>query len=165
MQSKLTLARLREVLKYDSVTGAFTWRIKTSSRAMPGQIAGTLRKDGYLQIYIDRACYQAHRLAWFYEHGVWPNNSIDHINGVRNANAISNLRDVTATGNNQNRRTAINNKTTGLLGASYVKSRGKYQAQIKVKGRQIGLGHFDTPEEAHKVYVQAKRRLHPTCTI
>jgi len=46
-----------------------------------------------------------------------------------------------------------------------VKRKGKYQAQIKVNGKQNGLGLYNTAEEAHQVYIEAKRRLHTTCTI
>jgi hypothetical protein len=129
-----------------------------------GSVAGTPTHKGYWQINLDGRLYQAHRLAWFYVYGAWP-NIVDHRDTIGTHNWILNLRDTDTSGNNQNRREAYNNKTTGLLGASLVKRNGKFQAQIKIHGKQHGLGHYDTAEEAHRVYLEAKRRLHSTCTI
>jgi len=163
--SFLTQYRLKQLVQYDEIAGAFTWRVKPCSNIQEGSIAGTLRRDGYSQIQIDGHLVQTHRLVWYYCYGHWPVGVIDHINGDRNDNRISNLRDTTASGNNQNRRTAIHNKSTGLLGASFVKRKGKYQAQIKINGKQFGLGLYKTAEEAHQVYLKAKREYHPTCSI
>lgn len=38
---------LKEVLEYDATTGHFTWKIKTSGRAMQGVPAGTYDSRGY----------------------------------------------------------------------------------------------------------------------
>ena len=57
------------------------------------------------------------------------------------------------------------NKTTGLLGASYESSSGKYRAQIMCKGKKITIGRFDTKEQAHNAYLEAKRIMHEGCSI
>ncbi len=46
----LTAARLRELLHYDPATGVFTRKVRTSNRINIGDVAGTLRPDGYLKI-------------------------------------------------------------------------------------------------------------------
>lgn len=48
----------------------------------------------------------------------------------------------------------------GVKGYTFDKSRNKYQAQIKVGGKQIQLGRFNTPEEAELAYKQAKLKYH-----
>jgi len=53
-----------------------------------------LIKIGYIIIKINRKDYQAHRLAWLYEYGNFPKQTIDHINRIKTDNRICNLRDV-----------------------------------------------------------------------
>ena len=43
------------------------------------------------------------------------------------------------------------------LGVYYNKRACKFKAQINIRGRRITLGCFGTPQEAHKVYIQAKQ--------
>jgi hypothetical protein len=73
---------------------------------------------------------------------------------------------VDQSGNMQNQcKARKDNKSTGLLGATFHKASGKYNAQIFVQGKNKHLGLFDTAEEAHTSYVEAKRKFHSTCTI
>ena len=84
---------LRALLTYDKDTGVF--RRNTSSGGQEiGSIAGTISKYGYIRIRIKNKAYFAHRLAWLYEYGVWPENEIDHINGEKSDNRLINLRKV-----------------------------------------------------------------------
>jgi len=41
-------------------------------------------------------------------------------------------------------------------GVYYDKQKGKFRARIRIKGKLINLGYFDTPEEASEVYLEAK---------
>ena len=158
----LTAARLRELLSYDPLTGLFT-RIGTASgNGVKGQQPGCT-KDGYTVIRIDRRLYRAHRLAWLYVHGEFPTQFIDHINGDRSDNRISNLRDVGRQTNNENRRAASPSSKSGLLGVS--PKRDKWVAQISAGNKNHRIGSFDTAEEAHAAYVQRKRAAHDGCTI
>jgi hypothetical protein len=104
--------------------------------------------------------YLAHRLAWMYVYGRWPAKGldIDHINGNRQDNRIANLREVTRGQNMQNQRRASSRSTTGLLGV--LRKSRRFAAHITADGRTHCLGTFDTPEEAHRVYMDAKSRLH-----
>lgn len=159
----LTASRLREVVSYDPTTGEFAWRLRTSIRIMPGKLAGTLRPNGYVMVGIDGPQYRAHRLAWLYVHGEWPNGDIDHINGCRADNRIANLRIVSNAVNGQNRQGAQRDNKTGFLGVFKCKQR--FQAQVKLNGKITHIGTFDTPEQAHQAYLETKRRLHEGCTI
>lgn len=152
MNNHLTPARLRELLFYDPETGAFSWR-RSRQGVRADLAAGRVNSRGYAQIGIDLRRYAAHRLAWLYVHGRWPDNDLDHINGDRADNRISNLREATEAENTWNRKTPRNNRT-GLKGV-YKATAKRWRAQIKVAGERIVLGHFDSPEDAHAAYCVA----------
>ena len=159
----LSQERLKKILNYDPETGAFEWKTRTANCIHVGDVAGSNDKYGYWQIQVDGKCCFAHRLAWLYVYGVWPENHIDHIDGVKNNNRIVNLRDVTCLVNSQNQRSAQCINTSGFLGVSAV---GKvFRARIRIDGKLKCLGTHKTPESAHEAYLVAKRELHLGCTI
>lgn len=160
----LTQSRVKELLDYDPLTGVFTYKT-LRGHMTGGSVAGALHKHGYRHIKMDNKLYKAHVLVWLYVNGVFPSGHIDHIDHDKANNAISNLRDVNRMGNLQNQIKSHSNNKTGFLGVSLKKRSGKYLAQIQVAKKVIFIGHFDTPEEAHIAYVQAKRNLHSTCSI
>jgi len=160
----LTQEQLKELLHYDSDTGTFTW-VDSRGRVASGDVAGSPQSMGYLSIRINGRLHLAHRLAWLYSTGEWPKYQIDHINGIRTDNRISNLRDVTANVNQQNQRRGQSGGKTGLLGVSLYKKTGKYRSEIMCFGAIKFLGYFDTAPEAHAAYVKAKREIHEGCTI
>lgn len=161
----LTAERLRAISAYNPVTGSFVWT--TSRRGVrPGAVVGGAeRKDGYCRAKIDGKRFYVHRLVWLYVHGQWPCGEIDHINGNREDNRLCNLRDVQGRGNQENRRRANKSNNCGVLGVSFSAERSKYAAQIHVNRRRIFLGRYASAEQAHKVYLDAKRRLHQGCTL
>lgn len=159
----LTAKRLREVLYYDPLNGDFVWIKRTGHRVILGQSAGSLHKTlGYVVIGIDGERYYAHRLAWLYMTGSWPDHEIDH--RIGKSNHWKNLRSASSKLNKENQRAARrDNKSTGLLGA-YTYKHG-FRSSIQVAGKQIHIGVFDTAEQAHRAYVEAKRELHAGCTL
>lgn len=165
----LTAARLRELLHYDPLTGIFTRLVRTAPNAQAGRIAGGHDACGYLNISVDKRVHKAHRLAWLYVYGHWPLHEIDHINGTKDDNRISNLRDVDRTANGRNFvRVTARNKHSGVLGVTFVRSGGlnPWKAAITVSKRRIHIGVYPTIEAAHEAYVEAKRRLHSDgCTL
>lgn len=162
--STLSAERCRDLLNYDPETGTMTLRVKTSIRTPAGTLVGSDSGRGYLRSRLDGVTYRVHRLVWLWVYGEWPCGELDHINGDKTDNRIANLRDVSRGTNNQNLKGAQrNNRSSGLLGA-YRKG-VRWQAQIMVNGVGTTLGTFDTPEEAHAAYLEAKRLFHPGCTI
>jgi len=153
--NRIELDRLRTILDFDPETGLFKWAIDHSRKSKKGSLPGNINTLGYHVLCIDRKDYYAHRLAWFYVHGVWPSGDIDHINGIRSDNRLSNLRDVTHRVNLENRRRATRTNKTGYLGVSWSKVSGKYIAGIRRGGVSKHLGLFATPVEAHAAYLAA----------
>lgn len=162
---ELTCQMVRGAFSYDPATGAFKWAIN-NGRARAGDTAGTPMRDGHLQVGLHGANYLVHRLIWLHMYGRWPFEHIDHIDGDPRNNRIDNLREATHQENQQNvRRARRDNRSTGMLGAHFLKRTGRFCSSIGINGRQIHLGYFDTPEEAHAAYIAAKRRHHDGCTI
>ena len=160
----LSLGQAQRLLRYEPHTGLFFWRISSNSRATEGNKAGTNRY-GYIVITINGFKHRAHRLAWLFSHGRWPQGVIDHINGNRSDNRIANLRDVTVAVNTQNQKRANRDSKTGVLGATKHQLCNKYCAQITIDNKRIYLGLFATPELAHQAYLDAKRKYHQGCTL
>ena len=160
----LTADRLKQMLSYDPETGVFTWLIRPSKAVKAGTIAGHVDKlIGYNTIGIKGKIYKAHRLAWLYVYGEWPTALIDHINGQKADNRIANLRIVLADGNSQNVRKPNRRNKSGFMGVIFFQN--KWRATMSYKGKTKFLGDYATPEEAHQVYLEAKRKYHAACTI
>jgi len=166
-KADITQDRLRELLYYDPESGIFTWNVYMTSRARKGGVAGCVNGDGYICIGLEKKLYVAHRLAFLYMLGKFPDAQADHINGNRTDNRWANLRNASLKENTQNRRSAPkSNKSTRLLGVTFeAKSVLPWRARIKVNGKKLSLGTFATPEEAYAAYVAAKREFHPGCTL
>lgn len=162
MKKIISADYLRSILEYNKDTGAFIWLVDRK-KVMQGSVAGAKNKGGYNQIQIDGVKYRACRLAWFYVHGKWPNGVIDHIDGNNQNDAFGNLRDVTQRVNLQNQSKAQSSNKSGRLGVS--KHYGKYEARIRIDGKQIRLGNFETEELAHQAYLAAKREFHEGNTL
>jgi hypothetical protein len=141
------LDRLKELLKYDPMTGDFTRLTNTGGRRA-GSTAGSVnQKNGYRYVSVDGRYYLAHRLGWFFVNGVWPEGDLDHINRCRTDNRLGNLREVTSKENGENYGPFSNN-TSGHRGVTWDTSRHMWVAQIKHHGRQVSLGRFRTKAEA-----------------
>ena len=159
-----TTERLHEALDYNPDTGVFTWKIARKG-TFKGSIAGFVRPDKYRIICLDGARFRANRLAWFYMTSKIPLYDIDHKDGNPENNAFFNLRDVTTAQNIQNQNKPHKRNKSGFFGVSWHKAGKCWRARICTDGVQKVLGYFDTPEEAHKAYLEAKRILHLACTI
>jgi len=89
----------------------------------------------------------AHRLAWLYMTGSWPNSDIDHEDRDRSNNAWRNLRLATKQQNARN-RTITSNNTSGVKGVSWDKEKQRFQARLGCSGKNIHVGYFSTLAEA-----------------
>lgn len=164
--ANLTAARLRELLHYDAETGVFVRAVATGRHGChkAGVVSGYTNPMGYVEISVDNRNYKAHRLAWLYMHGCFPPNYIDHIDGNPSNNRIANLREADDLINAQNIRRAKKQNTSGFLGITKNGQDG-WLAKVWADGKAHYLGTFRTKEEAHAVYLAAKRQMHAGCTI
>lgn len=158
-------ARVRALFTYDPMTGSVTRRVRTSNRTHAGQTVGHIDSKGYLNVRVDGHTFKLHRVAWLCMTGAWPTNQIDHIDGDKQNNKWSNLRDVEPAANAQNKRTALSTNVSGLLGVGYRRDTGRYWARITVGSKTISLGVHQSAEAAHAAYLSAKRKLHEGNTL
>jgi hypothetical protein len=164
MPGEVTAKELRRLLNYDPSTGLLTWRVR--GRGGPrgitvGAIAGSHNRErDCIQITINGRHYRAHRLAWLWMTGEWPDPQVDHINRCGTDNRWSNLRIAT---HQQNLVNCIKSRPRhpDLPPGAYPR-RGKFYSRILINGRDRVLGTFATAAEAHAAYVAALKRAHGT---
>jgi hypothetical protein len=143
----ITCERLKELLNYDPESGLFT-RLTSNYRWKAGCVVGSFDRSksstaGYVKVFVDGKRYKAHRLAWLYMTGEWPED-IDHTNHVRHDNRWCNLRSVDQSENTKN-RTMNKNNTSGFRGVHWYKPSGKWMAYINTSpGKRKNLGYFDS---------------------
>lgn len=155
---------LKSSLSYDPITGLFVWA-RSNRRVKAGSLAGTKRKDGYVLLHVCGHSLLAHRVAWLLTYGAWPKADIDHIDGDPSNNKLSNLRDVPRLLNMHNQRDAHSNSSSGVLGVSFIEKSAKWSARISMHRKTKHIGCFNSKEEAHAAYIEAKRRLHAGSTL
>lgn len=125
--------------------GELYWK-ESKAGTLRGKKAGGLNKLGYRVVRLDGQRYLVHRLLWKLWYNEEPPDVIDHIDGNRNNNKLSNLR---ASDKSHN---ALNKQHKGCT----KKESGKWAAAIQIDNKKIFLGHFDTEEEASVHYKEFK---------
>ncbi|WEL95513.1 HNH homing endonuclease [Xanthomonas phage vB_XooS_NR08] len=153
----ITVADVLDRYHYDPETGVFL-----HARSRQGAKAGTAAGGdmlGYKVLSFSGHLCLAHRVAWLLVHGKWPENDLDHVDGDRSNNRISNLRECSQAENSQNKGKYSNN-TSGVTGVTWNKQCQKWHAQLMVAGNQIFLGLFSTIEEAAQARAAAKAKYH-----
>jgi hypothetical protein len=129
-------------LQYNPESGLFVWR----DGKRKGQQAGSVNSHGYLYLKINKKIYKCHRIAFLLTYGKWP-ELVDHINGIRSDNRISNLREASSSQNRMNAKTRRDN-TSGHPGVKWHSELQKWRAEIKKGGRIITLGMFEEKTDA-----------------
>lgn len=147
----LTQKDLKGLLEYNTKSGNFFWKVDRNQHILKGMLAGQENKEGYVRINIKGRKTYAHRLAWLYVYGEWPDGEIDHINEKPNDNRIENLR-VVSRKTNVLRHKKRSHKTNDLpIGITWHGQSKKYW--VRLKGKSLGL--YTNLEQAKRVRKEA----------
>lgn len=157
-KNRLEVDYLKKIFRCNAELGELRWRIETP-RAAPGQLAGTINTEGYIVVGHNKVQYRAHRIIWAMHYGVWPDHQIDHIDGNKLNNCISNLRACDYFGNAQNVGKTARPSKSKYKGVDF--HRGRWRARIRPgDGSRLDLGYFATEEEAAAAYAEAAAKFH-----
>ncbi len=152
--------KLKKVLKYNKKTGIFTWKKSINSRAIKGSIAGSYTQQGYIRIIYDRQEYLAHRLAFLFKRGYFPEEYVDHIDRNKSNNGWKNLREAS---NQCNQRNVGNNINTylvkGVFRVHYPHSKSVWRAAIMLNGKRCYIGSSHCFTEAVAMRLAAEQNL------
>ncbi len=172
----LTQARVKEYFNYEPETGNLIVRLRPQSEFSHaryashlkriGKVSGHIEAQGYHVVFVDGAIHKAHKVIWLMVHGDWveyPDFEIDHINGNRSDNRISNLRKVTKSTNQRNAGRRVSN-TSGVHGVNWKAGANRWVARIWNGPRHVFLGQFKTLHEAQIARKAAERVLGYTGT-
>lgn len=143
---------IRTRLIYDRETGILYRRCEGRKK-----VVGSKHPLGYLRVVItsDGVVYRTlvHRLAWWMVHGEWV-PELDHINGDKRDNRISNLRPCTRSQNKANSPKMNKDTASAYKGLTYYSANKTkpWMAQIGKDSVHYYLGYFSTEDEAAAAY-------------
>jgi len=161
---------------YDPVSGVLTWKrrsaatfVGTEKRSAEHQAANfnarfvgrpalaSPAKNGYLRGTINGSFFYAQRVIWKIIYGKDPVD-VDHENGDRQDNRLSNLRDVCRTDNLKNRQLSKNN-SSGFHGVTYSRRHQLWSATIYHNNHPVHLGWFKNKADAIVARKEAEIRF------
>lgn len=155
-EDRISVDELEKLLVVDCVHGRIWWRPRDTENprnaSWNARYAGQLAfqntdSNGYLRSSIYGRNYRAAHVIWAVYYGSWPENQIDHIDGDRTHNAISNLREVSNQENCRNVKRRVDN-SSGVTGVRFHTQNKNWRATIWHDGREVSLGSFSDKQSA-----------------
>lgn len=148
-----TVEQLNSLFHCDPHNGVLRWKAQPYWRESQrlrheGKIVGHKGLNGYIRTQWCRRIFLVHRIIWKMTTGKDPKANIDHINGIRHDNRIANLREATHSQNCMNKIARVGKREP--KGVYF--NRGRYNVKI-------GIGSYDTMEEASAAYDRVARIL------
>jgi hypothetical protein len=132
-------------------------KVHRSSNSLVGQETGA-NSLGYFVLFFRNKSYKNHRVIYFLCTGIDPEEKqVDHIDGNKSNNKISNLRLATHNQNQHNKKRPKNN-TSGVTGVHFEKKTGKWASHANlIVCRKVRLGLFKSFNEAVAVRIVAEK--------
>lgn len=91
MKQELTAESVRHHFDYDPDTGVLTRRVTVNGQAKAGDVCATSDERGFRFTTFARKRQYVHRLALLHVYGQLPTRKVEHRNGQRGDNRLSNL--------------------------------------------------------------------------
>jgi len=162
---------LRQLLRYEPETGKLFWlnravdwftdgaypaarECKRWNARYAGKEAFTASNgDGYFHGKVQGVVIKAHRVIWAMQEGVWPDNQVDHLNGIRSDNRWGNLRAATHAENmkNQKKRKNTSSQYRGVYWRKDIK-RWISAGGSGIRGNHVYLGCYVDETDAARAY-------------
>ena len=146
IKERPSVERLRQIFTCDGEAGILR-RIKPRKNAS----LGTVSSSGYRQSIVDGRLFHVPHIIWAMTTGKWPVDDLDHIDGCRTNDRMSNLREATRAQNCANQPVRKNN-TSGFKGVS--KHGRGWRFSVTHNGIRFISRVFARPEAAHAGYLE-----------
>lgn len=152
----------KEVKEYIGYTFTDCGKVYSYRKGGKKEVKGAKDKDGYLKITLVDGngkfkYFRKHRLiAWAFLG--YSNKQVNHKDGNKTNNALSNLEYVTQRENQSHRR-----KAKGYdVGVCWAKKEKKWRAYIQVDKKWMHLGFYDEKKDAKNAYLNKLKELEIT---
>lgn len=143
--NKLTYAEAERIFSYDPTTGSLCWAVSEGRKIAGTELSNNFKYKG--QSYVKS------RVIWLLMTQTWPEHLVDHKDGDQNNNAWDNLREGTYR-QNQFNKVGHGKYPKGVVFKADANRKKPWSARIRVHGKKIAIGSYETMEEAAEAYLR-----------
>lgn len=138
--------------------GNLYWKNNRGPNNCKDKKAGSIKKNKYVNISLNKKMYLAHRLIFLMHYGYLP-KIIDHIDGNPSNNKIENLREANQQQNSLNCKISKKN-TSGVKNVRFNKKIKKWVVNININKKLTYLGAYQDLDLAELVAIKARNKYH-----